>query len=182
MLSVELLGVGKLHTSHLDVGDHEAVVLHGSHNLADIFVAVGLDHSESPRLETNLLLSLDFELLAGEDISIVHDFELSAEDVDDRTDVEILGRNLGVGSLLEEGFAVFDVPHVDGVVFGVVAQLVGLDQRGCGVEPLCNEHESVFTHVGLPFLILKGAGVLFLGLLQNGLPKTGLFGRLLTIL
>lgn len=48
VLGVELLGVGELHPEHLDVGEGEVVALDGADDLADVHVAVGLDHGVGP--------------------------------------------------------------------------------------------------------------------------------------
>ena len=73
MLSVELLTVAQTHSSHSYIRDDEPISLNNRDNLADVLVAVRLDHGES-------LLFLDLKPLSRENVSVVYNLELSAED------------------------------------------------------------------------------------------------------
>ena len=53
---------------------------------------------------------MDLEFLSCENICVIDNLELSAEDVDHRANVKVLDRDLGVGGPLEEGLPVLNVP------------------------------------------------------------------------
>ena len=86
-----------------------------------------------------LLSSLLFKFIPGEGVSVVSDFELSRVHVEDGPDEDILELDAGVLAPFEEDSLVFyivlDNPkkyHFDGVVLGVVGEVVGPDEGGVG--------------------------------------------------
>ncbi len=134
MLSIELLAISKRHSGHLDVGDDEAGLLDQRDDLADVLIAVRLDHRESSRKQV-LLFLLHFEPLPREDVCIVDDFELSRVHTQHRAQVEVFLLETGVLHLAQERPFVLRVPlwscrthHFDGFLFRIVAEDVGLDQ------------------------------------------------------
>lgn len=50
MFSVEVLAVSDSHPGHLDVGYDKASLLDHAYDLADVLVAIWLDHRERPDL------------------------------------------------------------------------------------------------------------------------------------
>ena len=60
--------------------------------------------------QEKVLFSLDLKFLSCENIGVIDNLELSAENVDNRADVKVLDGDLGVGGPLEEGLLVLNVP------------------------------------------------------------------------
>lgn len=101
-----------------------------------------------------LLSSLLFKFISGEGVSVVSDFELSRVHVEDGPDEDILELDAGVLAPFEEDSLVFyivlDNPkkyHFDGVVLGVVGEVVGPDEGGVGVEPFHHEDVILIGHL-----------------------------------
>ena len=109
VLCVELLAVSKRHPSHLDVRDDEAGLLDQRDDLADVLVAVWLDHREGSR-EQSVLFFLHFEALPCEDVCVVDDFELPGVDAEDGAEVEVFLLETLILDLGEERPLVLGVP------------------------------------------------------------------------